>query len=76
MPVLATSRNLTILGVLAIVGAIVPLLKAIFDGDVATAPDWGAAAKEIVYGVGLVLAKGAASTGGVVDPAGKPVVTG
>jgi len=62
----STSKNLTILGIVTIVGAAAAVLKALFDGDPLTNPDWGAALTAVVAGVGMILAKGAASTGGTV----------
>jgi hypothetical protein len=63
---LATTKNLTILGIIMIVQALAKAAAAVFDGDPATAPEWGALVTEIIAGVGLVLAKGAQSTGGTV----------
>ncbi len=70
---LATSKNLTILGILTILGALVPVAKALLDGDPTTNPDWGVTAAAISAGIGMILAKGAQSTGGTVDASGKPV---
>jgi len=53
-----TSKNLTILGVCAIVGALASVAVAIFDGDPATNPDWGATLSAIVGGVTAIMAKG------------------
>jgi uncharacterized membrane protein YhiD involved in acid resistance len=73
MPVLATSRNLTILGVAFLLGAAAAVLKALFDGDPATNVDFSAIAKDVIAGIGFILAKGASSTGGTVDAVGKPI---
>lgn len=70
---LATSKNLTILGIIMIVQALAKVATALFDGDPATTPGWGELVTEIIAGVGLVLAKGAKTTGGTVDAFGKPV---
>lgn len=70
---LATSRNLTVIGVATILGALAQAALALFDGDPATNPDWGVTLTAVVAGVGMILGKGAASTGGTVDSAGKPV---
>ena len=63
---LATSRNLTILGILTILGALVPVAVALLDGNPATNPNWEATFVAISAGVGMILGKGAASTGGTV----------
>ncbi len=70
---IATSKNLTILGITTIVGALATAVKALFDGDPSTNPDWGLTVTAIITGWGFILAKGQDSTGGVVDNAGKPV---
>jgi hypothetical protein len=70
---LATSRNLTVLGIATVLGALAQLALAIFDGDPATNPDWTVTITALSAGVGMILGKGAASTGGTVDAAGKPV---
>ncbi len=72
MPV-STSRNLTVVGIATIVGAVTTALVAIFDGNPATNPDWNVVALAVVSGISNIMAKGAASTGGTVDGAGKPV---
>ncbi len=61
---LATSKNLTVLGIATILGALATVAVALFDGDPATVPNWGAVVTAIVTGAGMILAKGAASTGG------------
>ncbi len=60
----ATSKNLTILGIIAIVQALATAAYAVFDGDAATNVDFGILVTAIVSGVGMILAKGAKSTGG------------
>lgn len=62
----ATSRNLTVLGIATILGALASAAAALFDGDVATNPDWGVLVLAFISGVGQILAKGAANTGGTV----------
>lgn len=66
MPTLATSKNLTILGVAFILGALATAAKAVFDGDPSTVVDFAALAKDCVAGVAFILSKGAQSTGGSV----------
>jgi hypothetical protein len=63
---LATSKNLTVLGIVAIVQALAVAASAVFDGDQATVVDFGALVTAIIAGVGLILAKGQQSTGGTV----------
>jgi len=60
---IATTKNLTILGVLAIVQALAVAATAIFDGDPATGVDFPLLVNSIIAGVGLILAKGAGTTG-------------
>lgn len=62
----ATTKNLTVLGILAILSALAAAGTAIFDGDPATKPDLEILFKDIIVGVGLILAKGASNTGGSV----------
>lgn len=62
----ATSKNLTVLGIVMIVQALAAAAVAFFDGDPATNPNFGLLVTEIIAGVGMILAKGAASTGGTV----------
>ncbi len=66
MGTLATSKNLTILGIVTILGAVATALKALFDGDPTTNINWEVTIAAIVSGVGMILAKGAQSTGGTV----------
>jgi hypothetical protein len=61
---LSTSRNLTILGVLTILGALVDAGKAVVDGDPLTVVDWKVTAEAVLLGIGFIMAKGAASTSG------------
>lgn len=63
---IATSKNLTILGILTIVGALVSAAIPLLDGDPATMPNWEATFVAISAGIGMVLGKGAQSTGGTV----------
>lgn len=70
---LATSKNLTILGIATIVGAAAAVLVALFDGNPATAPNWEVAITGVLAGIGMILGKGAQSTGGTVDGNGNPV---
>jgi hypothetical protein len=70
---LATSRNLTVLGVSTILVALGTAAIALFDGDPQTVVNWGATIAACITGVGLILGKGAASTGGTVDGKGNPV---
>ena len=60
---LATTKNLTVLGVLMIVQALASAAGAYFDGDPTTVVDFGTLANAIIAGVGLILAKGAGTTG-------------
>ena len=69
---LATTKNLTALGVLMILQALTTAAVAFFDGDPATAIDFGSLANAIIAGIGLILAKGAGTTG-VQTISGKPV---
>jgi hypothetical protein len=70
---LATSKNLTVLGIATILGALSTAAVSLFDGDPATNPDWSVVVTALISGLGMVLAKGAKTTGGTVDPAGNPV---
>lgn len=69
---LATTRNLTVLGVAAIVTALSAAATALFDGDPATTVDLVNLIKEIGYGIGFILAKGAGTTG-AQSIGGKPL---
>ena len=66
MTTIATSKNLTILGALTIAGALIAAGVALFDGDPGTAVNVEATLIAISAGVGMILGKGAASTGGTV----------
>lgn len=63
---LATSKNLTVLGIATILGALASAALAFFDGDPATVVNIEATLSAIVGGVAMVLAKGAQNTGGTV----------
>jgi hypothetical protein len=63
---LATSKNLTVLGICTIIGALSAAAVALFDGNPATNVDVGLLAIAIVNGIGQILAKGAKNTGGTV----------
>jgi len=71
---LSTSKNLTVLGIATIVGALAVAVSALFDGNPATTVDWGVTVAAVVSGIGMILAKGAANTGGTVGPDGKPIL--
>jgi hypothetical protein len=68
---IATTQNLTILGILTILGG---LLNAATQYIQTKTFDVNALLVTVSAGVGMILAKGAQSTGGTVDAAGKPVV--
>ena len=68
---LATTKNLTILGIVQILQAAAVLAETIFDGNPATNPDWGVFVTAVIAGVGLIIAKGAGTTG-VQTIGGKP----
>lgn len=70
----ATSKNLTLLGIFTIVIALATAGLAIFDGNPATTVNVEATFFACTAGLGMILGKGAATTGGTVDAAGKPVV--
>lgn len=69
----ATTKNMTILGIIAIVQALAVAAVAIFDGDPATNVDFGLLVTAIIAGVGSILAKGAQSTGGTVPETSEAV---
>lgn len=54
-----TNRNTTIAGIGAILVAVGGILAAMFDGDVATQPDFTSAVAAVIAGIGLILAKDA-----------------
>lgn len=66
MSTIATSKNLTWVGVAMIVGAIATAAIALLDGDAATNPSWELTIGAIMTGIGFIMGKGAASTGGTV----------
>jgi hypothetical protein len=70
---LATSKNLTILGIGTLLAAFGAAIVQFASGGIA-AINWEVLIGGIVLGVGQILAKGAASTGGTVNAAGVPVV--
>ncbi len=51
------SWRTTVLGILAILGAIISVVKPLIDGDPATNPDFGAAFTAIMAGIGLICAR-------------------
>lgn len=53
------NRNTTVAGIGAILVAVGGILTALFDGDVATVPDYATAIAAIMAGIGLILAKDA-----------------
>lgn len=61
-----TTKNLTVVGVCVILGALSAAGAAQFDGDPTTNIDWAALYAALSAGVAMVMGKGAASTGGVV----------
>jgi hypothetical protein len=63
---LKTSRNLTVVGALTIVGALAAVGIALFDGSPTTNPNWEVTFTAVMAGIGMILGKGAASTGGTV----------
>ncbi len=60
---IATTKNLTILVVIMIVQSLATAATAFFDGDPATVIDYSLLINSIIAGVGLILAKGASTTG-------------
>ncbi|HEY6015911.1 MAG TPA: hypothetical protein VIU16_03915 [Gaiellaceae bacterium] len=62
----ATTRNLTILGVLYIVQALAGAALVFLDGNPSTNVDLNALKADIMLGVTMIMAKGAQSTGGTV----------
>lgn len=61
-----TTKNLTIVGIAVILGALGAAAGAQFDGDPSTNIDWAALYAALSAGVAMIMGKGAASTGGVV----------
>lgn len=72
MDKIATTKNLTVLGVLMILKALAVAGEAAFDGDPATVIAWGPLADAIIMGAGLIFAKGASTTG-AQSIGGKPI---
>lgn len=70
---LATSRNLTILGILTILGALSAAGVQFLNGGLAGV-NFEVLLAAVTSGIGMILAKGARSTGGTVNAAGAPVV--
>ena len=59
----ATTRNLTVLGIIMIVQSLATAATALFDGDPATVIDYSLLINSVIAGIGLILAKGASTTG-------------
>jgi hypothetical protein len=72
MDKIATTRNLTALGIIMIVKALATAAEVTFDGDPATVIAWGPLADAIIMGAGLIFAKGASTTG-PQSIGGKPI---
>jgi hypothetical protein len=53
------NKNTTFAGIGAILVAVGSILTAIFDGEVATSPDYASAVAAVLAGVGLIFAKDA-----------------
>jgi hypothetical protein len=68
---LSTSKNLTILGILTILGG---LTNAGIQYLQSKTIDFNVLLLTISAGIGMIMGKGSASTGGTVDGAGAPVV--
>lgn len=66
----STSQNLTILGILTILGG---LINAGISYLNTKTVDLAVLLTTLSAGIGMIMAKGAQTTGGTVDPAGKPV---
>jgi hypothetical protein len=62
----ATSKNLTILGIVTILLAVGNAVLAVFDGDSATNVDLNWLFTQILLGVNMIMSKGQANTGGIV----------
>ena len=71
MTTLATSKNLTILGILTILGG---LINAGISYLQTKSVDLAVLLTTVSAGIGMILAKGAQSTGGTVTGSGVPVV--
>jgi len=53
------NRNTTIAGIGSILVAVGSVLTAMFDGDMATNPDFATAVAAVIAGIGLIMAKDA-----------------
>ena len=67
----STSKNLTYLGIATILAAVANAAVGYLSTKTI---DFGVLVAAIMGGIGMIMAKGAASTGGTVDAGGKPVV--
>lgn len=61
-----TSKNLTLAGILIIIIAVAQAVVAVVDGKPETVVNFDVLWTQIMLGAGMIAAKGAASTGGVV----------
>jgi hypothetical protein len=61
-----TSKNLTLAGIFTILGALAVAGLALFDGNDTTNVNFEATFAAIAAGVGMIMAKGQANTGGTV----------
>lgn len=68
---IATTKNLTILGIVMIIQTFGTAVGAYFDGDPTTNVDLALLINSVIAGVGMILAKGASTTG-VQSIGGKP----
>ncbi len=73
MTTLATSKNLTIGGIAALLTIVATGLTQYVQGGL-SAVEWGVLLPAAFTAVVALLAKGQASTGGTVNGAGKPVI--
>ena len=69
---IATTRNLTVLGIAMIVQSLATAATFYFDGDPDTVVDFAGLINAVIVGIGMILAKGASTTG-VQSIGGKPV---
>ena len=69
---IATTKNLTVLGAVAVVQALAAAAIAVFDGDPSTTIDFAALVSSIIGGVTAIMAKGSATTG-IQTVTGKPL---
>jgi hypothetical protein len=67
----ATTKNLTVLGILTILGG---LVNAGIQYLNTKSVDLAILLTTVSAGIGMIMAKGGSSTGGTVDANGKPVV--